>query len=435
MEKQNVVIAGLAFGDESKGQWTDHLARRLNADLVVRYCGGPNAQHNVVLPGGLHHQFSSFGSGTLAGAPTLLSKHVLVEPLMLANEAKVLKKKLGRDPFETLFIDENCLVITPYHILACRARERARGNDRHGTAGVGLGEAVNLALKKPDLALRMKHLHGEYPKSPVPRLRAIWDFLRNDIGEELFTTLTPEAIVEAWNEVIPHLNFVSSDEALDKIKTSSSRGSVIFEGSQGVLLDQDYGFHPYTTWSKTTPTNALELCKEAGLARPYILGLTRTYLTRHGLGPLPTENIVWPGDFTETHTKDDSEPGRFRVGCLDWNLLNYAGKVVSPDGVAVSHLDRLPTEGKVPVCTDYGRQGLYQGWRSEFGLRGLTGRLPKTEADQVRMTRFLNGISMQIDHVEKDEFVNFIADAVGAPVVGTACGPTHEQRLLLKELT
>jgi adenylosuccinate synthase len=123
---KSVVCCGLSFGDEAKGSIVDYLCRKATNPTVVRFNGGHQAAHNVVLPDGTHHTFSQFGSGTLAGARTHLSRFMLVEPLAMEREAEHLRQIGVADPYSLLTVDEECVVVTPFHRAANRIREAAR---------------------------------------------------------------------------------------------------------------------------------------------------------------------------------------------------------------------------------------------------------------------------------------------------------------------
>ena len=142
-----VIVQGLGFGDEGKGATVDFLCRELGAELVVRYCGGSQAGHNVVLPDGRRHVFSQFGAGTLAGASTYLGEQVVIDPPALVREAAHLRDLAGADPFAKLTVHPRALVTTIYHQLLNQLRESARGERRHGSCGRGIGETRRYWLR------------------------------------------------------------------------------------------------------------------------------------------------------------------------------------------------------------------------------------------------------------------------------------------------
>ena len=158
MNPRAFIVTGLGFGDCGKGTVTDALTRRFDARLVVRFNGGAQAGHNVVLPDGRHHTFAQFGAGTFVeGVRTHLASHVVVHPTALAVEADYLARGGVPDALSRLTADPRCLVTTPFHQAAGRLRERLSG---HGTCGVGVGETMRDALAHADDAIRLGALHG-----------------------------------------------------------------------------------------------------------------------------------------------------------------------------------------------------------------------------------------------------------------------------------
>src|SRR5690348_3303819 len=236
MDKSHVIIAGLGYGDESKGSITDYLCSTGKYHTIVRYNGGANAGHNVVSSSGRHHKFSQFGAGSFwPGVRTYLSRFMLVDPIAMAAEFEHLKSVHVSDALMRLSVDENALLTTPWHRDANRTREMRR-SDRHGTSGVGVGETVDYSLKFPDQAPRVKDCLA--PAQLVSKLRVLRQYLENDLGRILSASFTVEEIAQTYWE-FAHSVRVVPENYLGEIL---SEGPVIFEGSQGVLLDENYGF-------------------------------------------------------------------------------------------------------------------------------------------------------------------------------------------------
>ncbi|HEY8077289.1 MAG TPA: adenylosuccinate synthetase, partial [Labilithrix sp.] len=168
------LIAGLGYGDEGKGTTVDFLARVAKTRLVVRYNGGAQAAHNVV-DGERHHTFAQLGSATLSGVPTLLSRHVLVNPIALFAEARHLEAIGVRDPLGMLRVEADALVTTPFHVAANRLREMSRSG-RNGSCGMGIGETMGDSLADPEGALRVRDLDS--PTIVGEKLMAVRDAKR-----------------------------------------------------------------------------------------------------------------------------------------------------------------------------------------------------------------------------------------------------------------
>lgn len=407
MAKHKVVV-GLGFGDEGKGTIVDYLTSEESYDYVVRFSGGPQAAHNVITADGRHHTFAQFGAGTFNGTPTILSRFMLVNPFNLVKEAEALAGKIPWDPMDMLTVSENCLVITPWHVDCNRQEETERGDDRHGSCGEGVGVAQKFALDYPDLALRVKDLYKDYD-SLVAQLVMIRSLLNAEYGN--FRTLR-----NPWNLANMYKFFLIDHQLVvwrdDQIAQAISGSSCVFEGSQGALLDEWKGFHPYTTWSTTTAENALTLLTEAGVEDKDIevIGVTRTYHTRHGAGPFPTERNQMSDIYPEEHNTTGEYQGAWRVGPLDIDLLAYAAKI-NPriDSVALTHTDR--------------DLFLYDAERDLYPLSG-------TLEDQEAMTKLLLVPKKGGRRVGLHTMKTAIQDAVGAPVTIMSYGPATKQKLI-----
>ncbi|MFD4640961.1 adenylosuccinate synthetase [Lentzea sp. NPDC058436] len=336
----HVIVVGLGFGDEGKGAVVDALCADRPVSAVVRFNGGAQAAHNVVTDG-RHHTFSQFGSGTLAGVPTWLSRYVLVEPIALATESRELEEIGVADPLSLMSIDADALLTTPFHVAANRARERARGGDRHGSCGKGIGETVwygLLAGAAEGDVVEDQLVLGEPGPAPTVgdclnplRLRQKLDALARFYEPLIGDGPSVDELVELYRSFADAVRITQGHEGL------LDAGRVVFEGAQGVLLDETYGFHPHTTWSTVVPRNARELL---GGRPARVIGVTRTYQTRHGAGPLPTEDPAVLARFPEAHNGTGEFQGAWRAGHLDANLLRYAVDCCGGiDGLAVTHLD------------------------------------------------------------------------------------------------
>jgi adenylosuccinate synthase len=364
-EKSATIVVDLGYGDAGKGAVTDFLVRNQSADTVVRFNGGAQAGHNVVTPDGRHHTFAQFGSGTFVrGTSTHLAKSVVVHPAGLLVEAKALARVGVSDALARLTVHKDALVTTPFHQATNRLRELLRGSSRHGSCGIGFGETVRDALTSPTEAVRACHW------SDVKTLRRLVgrarDRLRADLADDLrespwsedarleLDALESPTLGEAWIEAVaPVASQVSvvDDGWLSRVLGRS--GHIVFEGAQGVLLDQDRGFHPFTTWSHCTFDAALRLLEEQGYeGRVTRLGVLRTYAVRHGPGPFPTATLDLEG-LLEPHNAFGLWQREFRVGWPDMVATQYALSASPADALAVTHLDALERVAQWKVCRGY----------------------------------------------------------------------------------
>lgn len=373
------ITVGLGFGDEGKGATVECLCRKFGAGLVVKYTGGAQCAHNVIGPNGKRHPFSQFGAGTFQGVRTFLGPHFIVDPFAIINEASALKEaglKLSR---EMLFIHPRALVVTPLHSLL---NQLDKDNVANGTCGRGIGKAREYWIKHGDEAICAEdcttyHRASFDRKAELFRNR-IMDTMDVDWGvfEDVFQrTLSMKSILS-------DLDYVTVRMGTPLSKWNYNGAPVIFEGSQGLLLDQGFGKHPHTTWSDITPRHALALCKGAedyiGVSFDDVtmIGVTRSYLTRHGNGPLPTENEDFPIK-VDPGNGHDKWQGKMRFGAFDGPLFRYAVDICQLYGkldyLAVNHLDEV--EGGV-MYKDLSGCGYSEIWKN---YRPISQKMSVTE--------------------------------------------------------
>jgi adenylosuccinate synthase len=341
------VVAGLGFGDEGKGRTVDAICRRAAvAPLVVRYCGGAQAAHHVVTDTGESHCFAQFGAGTLAGSATHLGPAMIIEPLAaMANEAAHLTTLLGHDPYQRLTVNRECIVATPYHRRMNVARELDRGHAAHGSCGMGIGEARMDALDG-DCLLADDLLDPATIRYKLLRIRdkkvADAEGLHMPVGAptavQTLLDLDVDQLVGAYASARVRDCLVDHRWLRDYLRRESL---VVLEGAQGVLLDERVGFHPYTTWSDVTFSEARRLLTAADWREPVsTVGVLRAFGTRHGPGPFPTESPALRPCLDGDHNAYNRWQGAFRVGHFDLRLAEYAVSVLGGVGsLALTHMD------------------------------------------------------------------------------------------------
>lgn len=350
------LVVDLSYGDAGKGTTTDWLARTRPVHTVVRMNGGGQAAHNVVTSDGRHHTCSQFGSAVFVpGVRTYLSRHFLFEPLALMAEARRLAANGVPDALSRLAVSADALVVTPFHRAVNHLREYARGDARHGSCGLGIGEAAADALVIGPEAVRVGDLRGDRAalERKLRRLQArkraeLADLMATGLatgrGAEDVDILSAADVTEAYlglvADVVPKIRIVADDYLTAILREP---GDVVFEGAQGVLIDEWRGFHPYTTWSTCTFANALDLLAAHRYdGRVVRLGVVRAYATRHGPGPFVTEDAALTAALPDRHNRQDGWQGRFRVGWFDAVATRYAiAACGGVDGLAVTGLDRL----------------------------------------------------------------------------------------------
>lgn len=436
-----ILIAGLGLGDEGKGAHVDLLTRKHDASLVCRYNGGAQAAHNVVLDDGTHHTFAQFGSGTLAGARTHLSRFMVVNPFSLFAEAEHLALVMSlslEQVLARLTVEGEALVTTPFHMAANRIREYLRDKKRHGSCGMGVGETRVHALAHPEEALRAVDLDWRLPFTVIEKLQKIQarysaEFKealqgldsQDGLGIEWGYLSNPETLRRCTDEFLlfsRRVRVVGSSYLEEELRKDET---IIFEGAQGVLLDESFGFQPYTTWSNVTFANALKLLEGSPTVVRKV-GILRGYATRHGAGPLVTEEPGWT--LKSDHNKWGPWQESFRVGHFDLVQAHYALAVVKGvQEIAMSCLDHL--KGPVRVCV------AYENAPNEF-FHVETGKAVRIRLNrpadydwQERMTKALGKVKPVYETFPNvGAFVAFVEKSLGVPITVTAFGPRAKDR-------
>lgn len=376
--KKAWIVVDLGYGDAGKGMLTDALVRRTGARVVVRYNGGAQAGHNVVTADGLHHTFAQLGAGSFVpGTVTWLGPEVIVHPTALLAELRIFTDKA---PLPEVWLSPACRVVTPWHQALNRLRELARGPARHGSCGVGIGEVVRDALA--NVPIRAGDLGDHLIERAEAVRRRLWpeaETLATD-DRELRAFRDPD-VVERWaRAAVPVVSRVHDGLA----ETLERAEHVVFEGAQGVLLDETFGFAPHTTWSTTTDRHALTLVGDRDRC---VLGVIRAWMVRHGAGPLASED---PAVTMEDHNAANAWQGAVRYGHFDAELLRYSLGVQPVDRLVVTHMDALAR----------------QPWRP--------------------VERWDNGPVFGAERRDEGEVRAAIAALLGRPVDGAARGPTEE---------
>ncbi|MDG4766010.1 adenylosuccinate synthetase [Solwaraspora sp. WMMD406] len=408
----HVAVVDLGYGDAGKGTVVDWICATRPIEAVIRFNGGGQAAHNVVLPDGRTHTFAQFGAGTFhPGVRTHLSRFMVVDPLALAGEATHLAALGVPDALDRLTVDGDALLATPYHRAANQAREIARGADRHGSCGMGVGESMSYALAHPDTAPRV----GDCADPGLLRQRLT--LLRDRLTRELGPLDAPPVA----DTVAAYVAFAGRVSIVDGSETSRllRAGTVVFEGAQGVLLDEWHGFHPYTTWSTTTFGNVDTLLAEARLPGAVTrLGVLRVVTPRHGPGPLVTEDpTLRPA---ERHNGANPWQGRFRFGHFDAVAHRYALDVAGGvDALALTHLDLV---GRHPLrlCAAY-------DWTDRLPT-GPPGDLDRQAALTERLLASRPRYAAGGPGRDPAAWVAAVEAALGVPVRLTSHGPTADDK-------
>ena len=344
----NITVIGCQWGDEGKGKIVDWLSNI--ADVVVRFQGGHNAGHTIVLNNNTY-KLSLLPSGIIRGKLSIIGSGVVVDPLALINEIDTLKKQGLNITPKLLKISNAATLILPYHQLMDEEREKQKGKNKIGTTGRGIGPAYEDKIGRR--AIRICDLYDQKNrKILLKNALAHHNLLLKGLGKKLINIANINSLLD---KVAPILEpFI--DDTFEILHKKNNQGkNILFEGAQGSLLDIDYGTYPYVTSSNTIAPQAA-IGSGIGPANiGYILGISKAYTTRVGNGPFPTELSNELGEKLRTKGNEFGVvTGRKRrCGWLDAVLLKYAVKLSSINGIALTKLDVLDSFKEIKICVGY----------------------------------------------------------------------------------
>jgi adenylosuccinate synthase len=345
----NVAVIGAQWGDEGKGKIVDWLSER--ADVVVRFQGGHNAGHTLVI-NGTEFRLSLLPSGVVRPEKiSIIGNGVVVDPWALLKEIEGIKSKGVTITPANLKLAENATLILPSHGLIDRAREESRGADKIGTTGRGIGPAYEDKVGRRAIRVCDLAFPDTLPAKVAQMLQHHNALLRSLGAAEVEAGPLVAALLEIAPKVLPFAEPVW--RLLDEAKKSGKR--VLFEGAQGAMLDVDHGTYPFVTSSHTHPGQAASGAGIGPSAVGYVLGITKAYTTRVGSGPFPTELT---DDVGETLGQVGKEFGvvtgrKRRCGWFDAVMVRQAIKTSGIHGIALTKVDVLDGFKEIKVCTGY----------------------------------------------------------------------------------
>ena len=423
----NVAVIGAQWGDEGKGKVVDWLASR--ADIVVRFQGGHNAGHTLVV-GNQTYKLSLLPSGLVRGKLGVIGNGVVVDPeALLAEIDKVVAQGLTVTP-DTLRVAENAVLILPLHPAIDRAREAARGERRIGTTGRGIGPAyedkvARRAIRLADLA------EPETVADKLDELLLHHNTLLAGLGAPVFTkSVLLTRLMALAPRLLPFAEPVW--QRLDEARRAGRR--ILFEGAQAVMLDVDHGTYPYVTSSNTVAANAAAGSGMAPTQIGFVLGIAKAYSTRVGSGPFPTELADATGQLLgDRGAEFGTVTGRRRrCGWFDAVLVRQAVKVGGIQGLALTKLDVLDGLPELRICTGY----RVRGERLRH-MPAAPGAQAACEPDYEVMegwTASTRGARSWADlPAQAVKYVRRIEELVEAPVTLLSTSPERDDMILVKD--
>jgi adenylosuccinate synthase len=345
----NVVVVGSQWGDEGKGKIVDWLSER--ADVVVRFQGGHNAGHTLVIDG-VTYKLHLVPSGVVRPDKlAMIGNGVVIDPWALLDEIDTIRAQGVNITPQNLRIAENAPLILPLHVELDMARENALGKAKIGTTGRGIGPAYEDKVARR--AIRMGDLaEPEVLGERIEKLLMHHNALRRGMGEPEIDGRALKALLEeVAPRILPFIGVVWQE--LDAARSQGKR--ILFEGAQGTMLDIDHGTYPFVTSSNVVAAQAAVGSGQGPGAIDYVLGITKAYTTRVGSGPFPSELLddVGRGLGERGHEFGTTTGRPRRCGWFDAALVRQSVKVNGINGIALTKLDILDGMEELKVCTGY----------------------------------------------------------------------------------
>ena len=424
----NVVVVGSQWGDEGKGKIVDWLSER--ADVVVRFQGGHNAGHTLVIDGKVY-KLSLLPSGIVReGKLSIIGNGVVVDPWALVKEIEAIRAQGVEIGPDNLKIAENAALILPVHSNLDAVREKARGEKKIGTTGRGIGPAyedkvARRAVRVCDLA------DPAFLEERVDALLEHHNPLLKGLGEPEIDRATLIAdLLEIAPKILPYIDVVW--QKLDKAR--SERKRVLFEGAQGMLLDIDHGTYPFVTSSNTISGQAAAGSGVGPGQVGYILGITKAYTTRVGSGPFPTEQLNEIGQkLGERGHEFGVVTGRKRrCGWFDAVLVRQSCKISGMNGIALTKLDVLDGFEELKICTGYKIDGVeYDHLPAQTDLQAKVEPIYETMEGWSESTE--GARSWAELPAKAIKYVRRIEELIETPVAVLSTSPERDDTILVRD--
>ncbi|MES9857168.1 MAG: adenylosuccinate synthase [Sedimenticola sp.] len=424
---KNVVVIGTQWGDEGKGKIVDLLTDR--AEAVVRFQGGHNAGHTLVIDG-KQTVLHLIPSGILReGVRCLIGNGVVLSPEALLEEMDMLEQS-GIPVSGRLGISESCPLILPYHVALDQAREHARGKKAIGTTGRGIGPAYEDKVSRRGLRF------GEMLDTDhfAERLREVMEY-HNFALEHYYKyqTVDYQRVLDQTLAQAERLTPLAEDITGTLHKMRADGRSIMFEGAQGALLDIDHGTYPYVTSSNTTAGGAASGSGIGPCHLDYILGIVKAYTTRVGSGPFPTELFDDNGKYLgeKGHEFGATTGRQRRCGWLDAVSLRRSLDINSVTGICITKLDVLDGMETLKICTSY----MLDGEEVDAPPVGADG-FEKCQPVYIEMPGWSESTvgTKHLDALPENarNYLKKVEELTGVPIDVISTGPDRKETLILR---
>ncbi|MBU0859082.1 MAG: adenylosuccinate synthase [Alphaproteobacteria bacterium] len=424
----NVAVIGSQWGDEGKGKIVDWLSSR--ADVVVRFQGGHNAGHTLVIDG-VTYKLHLLPSGIVRpGKLSIIGNGVVVDPWALLAEIETVRAQGVAISPSTLLLADNATLILPVHGAVDRASEIAKGNKSIGTTGRGIGPAYEDKVARR--GIRVCDLANEdLLKEKLEGLLHHHNTLLRGFGAEEFTVQGVfDSLMQISGSILQY-----AAPVWKHLHAANANGSkILFEGAQGTMLDVDHGTYPFVTSSNTVAASAASGAGVGPRTVGYVLGITKAYTTRVGSGPFPTEQLNDVGERlgARGHEFGTTTGRKRRCGWFDAVMVRQAVRIGGIDGIALTKLDVLDGLEEISICTGY-------------ELNGQTyDHLPAGQAEQAAVTpvyetlpgwnESTRGARSWADlPAAAVKYVRRIEELIEAPVTLLSTSPERDDTILMKD--
>ena len=424
---KNVAVVGSQWGDEGKGKIVDWLSEQ--ADVVVRFQGGHNAGHTLVIDG-VTYKLRLLPSGIVRkNKISIIGNGVVVDPWALLEEIKEIQSKNVHVDIENLIISESANLILPFHKEMDEIREDAAGKGKIGTTRRGIGPAYEDKVGRR--SIRVMDLRSE--KNLDQRLESVLlhhNAIRKGLGKKIFEK---DQLKKNLLKIAPEILKFSKPVWLKIDQFKKQKKKILFEGAQGILLDVDHGTYPFVTSSNTVASSAATGSGCGPNSINYVLGITKAYTTRVGEGPFPTE---LKGDIGELLGARGKEFGtvtsrKRRCGWFDGVLVRQTIKISGIDGIALTKLDVLDDLDEIKMCVQYNLDGEKIDYfpaavEDQLKIKPIYKSFPGWKTST-------NGIKNIKDLPEKAKnYIYAVEDFIGTKISSISTSPEREDTILIE---
>ena len=424
---KNVVVVGSQWGDEGKGKIVDWLSEQ--ADVVVRFQGGHNAGHTLVIEG-TTYKLRLLPSGIVRKDKiSIIGNGVVIDPWALLDEIREIKDKGVNVDVDNFMISESANLILPFHREMDEIREDTAGKGKIGTTRRGIGPAYEDKVGRR--SIRVMDLRSE--KNLDQRLEIVLahhNAIRKGLDKKIFEK---EALKKDLLKIAPEILKFSQPVWMKIDQFKKKKKKILFEGAQGILLDVDHGTYPFVTSSNTVASSAATGTGCGPDTINYVLGITKAYTTRVGEGPFPTELKDEIGEKLGTKGKEFGTvtSRKRRCGWFDGVLVRQTIKISGINGIALTKLDVLDELDEIKMCVEYELKGKKIDY------------LPASVEDQLKIKpiyktfkgwkKLTNGIK-NIDKLpeEAKNYIYAIEDFIGAKVSSISTSPERDDTILIE---